>query len=58
MYLSECQGGETIVWTDDFSTMYEIPPIQYSAVTFKQQYHAHRYPALGTRRLIFVVTYI
>jgi len=58
MYLSECQGGETIIWSDDFSKMYEISPIQYSAVTFKQQYHAHRYPKPGDRRLVFVVTYI
>jgi hypothetical protein len=58
MYLSECTGGETIVWTDDFSTMYEIPPIQYSAVTFERQYHAHRYPRPTERRLVFVVTYV
>ena len=58
MYLTECAGGETVVWTDDFSTVYEIPPVQYSAVTFKQHYHAHKYPMLGTRRLVFVVTYI
>jgi len=58
MYLSECEQGETLVWSDDFSTTYIIPPIQYSAVTFKQQYHAHRYPSPGSRRLVFVVTYI
>jgi hypothetical protein len=58
MYLSECTGGETLVWNEDFSIKYTIPPIQYSAVTFENRYHAHNYPKLGNRRLVFVVTYI
>ena len=58
MYLTDCEDGQTIVWPEDFSTSYMIPCIQYTAVTFKQHWHAHRYPAAGTKRLVFVVTYI
>lgn len=58
MYLSNCTDGETIIWPDDFSTSYRIPCIKYTAVTFKQQWHAQRYPAPGTKRISFIVTYI
>jgi hypothetical protein len=58
MYLTSCDNGQTIVWPDDFSTSYMIPCIEYTAVTFKQHWHAHRYPTPGARRLVFVVTYV
>ncbi len=58
MYLNSCQGGETIVWPDDFSTSYMIPCQQYHAVSFDAQWHAHRFPEQGNRRVVFVVTYI
>jgi hypothetical protein len=58
MYLNTCDQGQTIVWPDDFSTSYMIPCEQYTAVTFKEHWHAHRFPAPGTRRVVFVVTYI
>lgn len=58
MYLTTCDQGQTIVWPDDFSTSYMIPCIQYTAVTFNAHWHAHRYPEVKSRRLVFVVTYI
>jgi hypothetical protein len=58
MYLTSCDNGQTIVWPDDFSTSYMIPCIEYTAITFKQHWHAHRYPVMGSRRLVFVVTYV
>jgi hypothetical protein len=58
MYLDSCEGGQTIIWPDDFSTSYMVPCIAYTAVTFKKHWHAHRYPAPGSRRIVFVVTYI
>lgn len=58
MYLNTCDAGETIIWPDDFSASYMIPCQQYHAVTFKEQYHAHRYPAPGQRRVVLVITYI
>ena len=58
MYLNTCENGETLIWPDDFSATYFVPCNQYTAVTFKQQWHAHRFPKPGTRRVVFVVTYI
>ena len=58
MYLNTCKDGQTIIWPNDFSTSYVIPCEQYTAVAFHQQWHAHRYPSIGTRRVVFVVTYI
>jgi hypothetical protein len=58
MYLNTCEDGQTLIWPEDFSATYFVPAIQYTAVTFKQQWHAHRYPAPGSRRVVFVVTYI
>lgn len=58
MYLTTCDQGQTIIWPDDFSTSYLIPCVQYTAVNFKQHWHAQRYPAPGSKRLVFVLTYI
>ena len=58
MYLNDCDAGETVLWPDDFSASYLIPPKSYTALAFKQQWHAHRYPAAEQRRIVFVVTYI
>lgn len=58
MYLTDCTDGETIIWPDDFSTSYLVKCKKYTAVTFKHQWHAQRYPALGTKRIAFVLTYI
>jgi hypothetical protein len=58
MYLNSCDRGETIVWPNDFLTSYFFPCKKNTAVTFKQQWHAHRYPTPGSRRMAFVVTYI
>jgi hypothetical protein len=58
MYLNTCEAGETLIWPDDFSTTHSIPCVQNTAVAFKQEWHAHRYPAPKTRRIVFVVTYI
>lgn len=58
MYLNTCEDAETVVWTDDFSGMIEIPCQQYMAVTFKEMYHAPKFPPPGSKRVVFVVTYI
>ena len=58
MYLTSCDQGQTVIWSDDFSTSYFVPCVQYTAVNFKQHWHAQRYPAAGTKRLAFVLTYI
>ena len=58
MYLDTCNNGETIVWSDNFEESYAIPCINYTAITFKSCWHAHRYPSPGQRRIVFVVTYI
>jgi hypothetical protein len=58
MYLDTCDNAETLLWSDNFSEMYAIPCVRYTAVSFKSSWHAHKYPPLGQRRLVFVVTYI
>ncbi len=58
MYLTTCPQAETLIWPDDFTVTHLFPCIAYNAVSFKQQYHAHRFPTLGSRRVVFVVTYI
>lgn len=58
MYLNTCEQGQTIVWPDDFSASYMIPCEEYTAVTFREMWHAHRFPAVGSRRVVFVVTYV
>ena len=58
MYLNTCNAGQTILWPNDFCTTYMIPCVQNTAVAFTQQWHAQRYPAPGTKRIVFVVTYI
>lgn len=58
MYLTSCNQGQTIVWPEDFSTSYMIPCVRYTAATFKNQWHAQRYPAPGSKRLVLVITYI
>jgi hypothetical protein len=58
MYLTDCEDSETIIWSSNFLESYYIPCIKYTAVTFNQQWHAHRYPPLKTRRMALVVTYI
>tara|TARA_B110000503_G_scaffold65815_3_gene103347 strand:+ start:363 stop:980 length:618 start_codon:yes stop_codon:yes gene_type:complete len=58
MYLNTCDNGQTLIWPEDFSTTYFIPCIKYTAAAFKQQWHAHRYPAKEQRRVVCVVTYI
>jgi hypothetical protein len=58
MYLTSCEHGQTILWPPDFLTSYLVPCEQYTAVAFRQQWHAHRYPAQGDKRIVFVVTYI
>jgi len=58
MYLTTCDEGHTIIWSDDFSTSYTIPCEKYTAVTFKQQWHAQQYPVQGSKRAVLVVTYI
>jgi hypothetical protein len=58
MYLTTCDKGHTIIWPDDFSTSYMIPCEKYTAVTFSQLWHAQRYPMLGSKRIVLVITYI
>jgi hypothetical protein len=58
MYLNTCEHGQTIIWPNDFNASYMIPCEKYTAVAFKQQWHGHRYPSPGSRRIVFVVTYI
>lgn len=58
MYLTDCEDGQTLVWPDDFSASYMFPCQKYTAIAFKQCWHAHRYPAVGSKRLVLVVTYI
>jgi hypothetical protein len=57
MYLNTCKQGQTIVWPNDFSTSYILPCEQYTAVTFPEMWHAHRFPEMCSRRVVFVVTY-
>lgn len=58
MYLNTCDDAETLVWSDDFSSMVKIPCQQYTAATFKEMYHAPKFPPPGSKRVVFVVTYI
>ena len=58
MYLNTCDQGQTIVWPDDFSASYMFPCEQYTAVTFREMWHAHRFPPIGAKRVVFVVTYV
>lgn len=58
MYLTNCEQGQTIVWPDDFLTSYMISCKKYTAATFNQHWHAQRYPAPGSKRVVLVITYI
>lgn len=58
MYLNTCDQGQTLIWPDNFSTTYVIPCVEYTAINFKSMWHAHRFPPIGHRRVVFVVTYI
>lgn len=58
MYLNTCDAGQTLIWPEDFSSTNYIPCVEYTALSFKQQWHAHRFPAPEQRRIVFVVTYI
>lgn len=58
MYLNSCNQGETVIWPSDFSTSYMIPCIKNTAISFQSQWHGHRFPPMGERRVVFVVTYI
>jgi len=57
MYLTTCDQGQTIIWPDNFLTSYMIPCKKYTAVTFNQHWHAQRYPAQGSKRVVLVITY-
>lgn len=58
MYLTTCEQAHTVIWPDDFSTTYLVPCIEYTAVTFRQLWHAQRYPKPGDKRAALVITYI
>jgi hypothetical protein len=58
MYLTTCDQAQTIVWPENFSTSYMIPCVKNTAAIFKNQWHAQRYPAPGSRRVVLVITYI
>ena len=58
MYLTDFDEGQTILFSDDFETYYPIEGKKYHAVAFRQRYHAHRFPKIGQRRVVFVVTFI
>jgi hypothetical protein len=58
MYLNTCDDGQTLIWPDDFSSTNFVPCVEYTAVTFSQQWHGHRFPKPGQRRIVLVVTYI
>ena len=58
-YLNDVTGGETLVFDKDKSTILKtITPTKYKAVFFSGYPHAHKFCALGERRLVFVVTFI
>jgi len=58
MYLDDCPDADTIVFSDDFTQYDSYKAIKYTAITFNAQWHAHKYPKPGTRRTVFVLTYI
>lgn len=59
LYLSDVTGGETILFSEDESTeLKTITPTKYKAVFFSSTPHAHKFPAYGERRLVFVVTFL
>jgi len=58
MYLNDFDEGQTILFSDDFETLYPVRAKKYDAIAFHQKYHAHRFPKLGQKRVVFVVTFI
>jgi hypothetical protein len=58
MYLTDFDEGQTILFSDDFQTLFYLTPKKYTAISFNYRYHAHRFPKVGQRRVVFVVTYI
>ena len=59
LYLNDVTGGETILFSEDKLTKLKtITPTKYKAVFFSSTPHAHKFPAYGERRLVFVVTFV
>jgi hypothetical protein len=59
LYLNDVTAGETILFSEDKLTeLKTITPTKYKAVFFSSTPHAHKFPAYGERRLVFVVTFV
>jgi hypothetical protein len=56
MYLTTNASAETILFNLDLTIEHAIPCEQYTAVSFSQQLHAHRYPTTD-QRVVVVFTY-
>jgi hypothetical protein len=58
MYLDDSPDADTVIFSNDFSQYTSYSAVKYTAITFNAQWHAHKYPKPGTRRTVFVLTYI
>lgn len=58
MYLDDSPGADTVVFSNDFTEYTAFTATKYTAISFNAQWHAHKYPMPGTRRTVFVLTYI
>lgn len=58
MYLTNCDKGNTVIWSNDQTEEYRSPCEKNMSIQFDGLWHAHEYPVPGQKRVIFVVTYI
>ena len=58
LYLTNCRGGETLIYDEGGNVIQSIPPQKYKAVVFSGDYHniAEFYP--GDDRFVVVFTFI
>ena len=58
LYLSDCKGGDTLVYDDNGQVIKRIPPEKYKAVIFPGKPHAIDEFEPGESRLVLVFTFI
>ena len=56
LYLTDNPGAPTIIWHDD--KWLELPAEKFMVSNFEGCYHAHKYPKVGERRVVVVITYV
>ena len=56
LYLTDNPGAPTLIWHEN--KWKEQPAEKYMVTNFEGCYHAHKYPKVGERRVVVVITYV